>query len=379
MEEIIHTVRLIQHSPIIHFKPEDIPIRATELKPAFDRFLIENVGDFKKFRKDQKKFKTLYKYKIEIYSINQKSDPIKKKTLYFGDTKKTKFVCADVEVKFFSFDAKLIETIKKFFPEFISQYNFGMRKNKGFGSFTTEDGFIKPKNRRVFYMDLDKEGWMEDLNYFYRSLRQGINENGFYLKPLIFEYACIKNMEWEKKRIKEKFDELNIKHPRARHQVNSCHFDECKIFRDVFGLSTSQNWMGYKKDECDVIIIKKEHMSYTDREKRSDKIERFPSPVFFKPVKSGDKMRVYFWINGPTVKGKFRIKAELKKTVYQNGKKRKIKCENEKYIDSLWVSDMDWDKFFEIMLERKSRFRSDSKNDIEQKLARTYGSLEELK
>jgi len=347
---------LIQHTPIIHFKP-DTSIRATELKPAFDRYLMNKLN----IKSTEKEFKTNNRYKVfvdveeykeddlykEIFNKRKNKKIKKKKTfLFFGDETKYKFLYLKANVIFRSFDKELLKKIKKYFPSFLSQYNFATRKSKGYGSFTANDRvFYKPANKRVFRIILSYENWDRELNYFYKSLREGINENGFYIKPLIFEYACKEGVNWEKKRIKEFLNNNNIFHKNEFNNVNSCGNHNYKIIRDVFGLSTFQRWMGYN------VKITKE-----------GEFKRYPSPLFFKPIKRDDKLYVYFWIKD-----------------YEEDIRNKrfiIKCDG-KYVDELNVLDINWDRFFDLMLSKKGVYKK-SENNIENTLAKIYNSLKEI-
>ena len=76
---------LHQHTPIIHFKPDSSPIRGTELKPAFDKFMAKKEG----IRVDQ--FKKNYPYKVNIIYSNVEKKEIKNRyPLYFGNMGKNK-------------------------------------------------------------------------------------------------------------------------------------------------------------------------------------------------------------------------------------------------------------------------------------------------
>ncbi len=84
MARVIFTLK--QHTPIIHFQPEQsgATLRATELKPKLDRFLIEKVDNLPiKTTKDGKRRYLDYKVKIEPNLSG--STKIKKSSLYFGN------------------------------------------------------------------------------------------------------------------------------------------------------------------------------------------------------------------------------------------------------------------------------------------------------
>ena len=69
---------LKQHTPIIHFQSDQVgaTLRATELKPKFDRFLLENIKDlpFKKTASGEKSLS----YKIKIIAYNNNIETIEK-------------------------------------------------------------------------------------------------------------------------------------------------------------------------------------------------------------------------------------------------------------------------------------------------------------
>ncbi|MFK7905278.1 MAG: hypothetical protein AB8B69_09145, partial [Chitinophagales bacterium] len=160
--------KLKQHTPLIHFQHEQegAGIRATELKPKLDRFLIQEVfkHQFDHYKhllvgfngiKSQKDFdkKEAFDYKVRISCQSKRVEEIEQKStnnrgkwtqhpLFFGNmgvegTEERKcFVwCEGVEIEFFSLKKELLETLSKRFAYFIATQNFGTRQTKGFGSF----------------------------------------------------------------------------------------------------------------------------------------------------------------------------------------------------------------------------------------------------
>jgi hypothetical protein len=76
-----------------------------------------------------------------------------------------------------------------------------------------------------------------------------------------------------------------------------------RIVRDLLGLSTEQSWKGYSGGRNGATITKVDV---------NGKIDRFPSPLIFKPVRVGNTFRVYFWANSippEYLKSKFKIEA----------------------------------------------------------------------
>ncbi|HIC77953.1 MAG TPA: hypothetical protein EYP02_02105, partial [Sulfurovum sp.] len=77
---------LKQHTPLIHFQSEQFgaTLRATELKPKLDRFLLEHVKGIP-FKENTNGHRSLdYKVKVEV--DKSKSTPIDKRDpLFFGN------------------------------------------------------------------------------------------------------------------------------------------------------------------------------------------------------------------------------------------------------------------------------------------------------
>lgn len=286
--------QLKQHTPIIHFQADQkgATLRATELKPKFDRFLLKHVKEIP-FKENANKSRSLdYKVTIE-QDLTQPTEIGARDPLFFGnmgDEKKKKFKQQSEKftVTFLSFNIKVLEAIKEYFEAFLANTNFGTRQSKGFGSFYLADkdlntGFIEHK---VYSFRTNK--FEDDIALLYQFLRQGINlkKDGntiFYAKPAIFAYAKKKGWQWEKRTIKEKFFLKDLNEQRKKHSSDTLTYTSEKkyLLRDLFGLSSSQQWLTYNR-----ATIKKENIK-----KENIKIERFKSPITFKVVNGV----VYFW------------------------------------------------------------------------------------
>ena len=262
---------LKQHTPIIHFQSDQsgATLRATELKPKLDRFLLENVEGIP-FRENANGSKSLdYKViivpknSIEIFDIapeykhfNYKKKEEETRTLPFPTffasidkewkekSKKIKFSLTNNHLlTIITFNENLKSAIEKNISLFFYLHNFGMRQSKGFGSFTIENGEIDDKIiNSHYYIDIDinylnrliyqenkrtlkfnkelSSKFLEPItpsyenNYllfkaidlFYKTLRSGINFNKFYFKSLMFLYAKERlNTQWDKKLFKSTF------------------------------------------------------------------------------------------------------------------------------------------------------------------------------
>lgn len=182
-------IKLKQHTPLIHFQweQEEVTLRATEVKPKLDKFIIQKLGD-----KVQKhwfigKHKALnYKMRIECrdkteYLITSNTLGGKKEWMdsfqhndifvisgapYFADESAVKSLAKEpgkwrdpalymgkkgimwdnIYVTLFSVDGSLLDKIKDWIRVFFICENFGTRQSKGFGSFSvvgikTDKGF----------------------------------------------------------------------------------------------------------------------------------------------------------------------------------------------------------------------------------------------
>ncbi len=334
MSKFKATFTLKQHTPLIHFQANQsgATLRATELKPKLDKFLIkefEKEGiDYSSYLISGQDRALDYKVTIEPDMSNPKGID-EKNPLFFGNMgdgkdKEFKNNPNNFEITFFSFNTKLVETIKNYFEAFLANTNFGTRQSKGFGGFYIDkkpfdSSLIKYK---VYSFSSNLNSWDKDIKLFYSFLRQGINvprgRNLFYSKPAIFLYAKNRGWEWDKKAIKEHFfkDELvsQQKNYSSDSPVNYSS-NEKMLLRDLFGLSSEQSWLSYKA------TVKKEHKD----------IDRYKSPITFKFIDN----RVYFWVDNS----------------YEEvlGKTFKITTKGNKPLDLSTPTEFSFDDFFEFV------------------------------
>ncbi len=287
------TFNLKQHTPLIHFQHDQTgaTLRASELKPRFDSYLLS--------KKESIPFKETHDgsrfldYKIKILPLSTPQVvPIPTHSLYFGnmgDGEDKKFVNThtSIKVEFFSYDHRILETINTYFEAFLANHNFGTRQSKGYGGFYLDKAFDTTLIDYKVYR-FESKNWEKDIRLFYQFLRQGINlprpNNKFYTKPAIFAYAKKMGWQWEKKTIKEQYFSNDLDQQKSVHRQDIVTYSsqEKYILRDLFGLSSSQDWKSYKNAK-----IEKTHTN------EKQEIQRFKSPITFKIINNG----VYFWAN----------------------------------------------------------------------------------
>lgn len=265
------TFTLKQHTPLIHFQHTQAgaTLRATEVKPKLDRFIIEKLTEISDdYEKAQKAFKKLHPdwligkgkaehvaldYKLAIRFVETKLSEIRKgqKVPAFfanmgpeykeGNTKGFSWADDLITCEVTCFQNYLKDIIEENFSAFLSHYNFGTRQSKGFGSF-----YLDPSDKNYKAPDLPysftvsvKAGaeWLDkaskiltNIDVFYRALRSGINipkpatayefvnprgekeirlKHGtdFYCKAFLFLYLKNKSnpAQWDKKSVKEAY------------------------------------------------------------------------------------------------------------------------------------------------------------------------------
>lgn len=389
---------LKQHTPIIHFQSDQTgaTLRATELKPKLDRFLIEYAFDndferykefligYKKPQKSTDKIMTekdfegkkAFDYKvniiaskdIDIFDIapiyhyyNRKNNTNEQRLfgfpIFFASidkewkekSKKIKFSLVDnIEVSILTFHTELKKIIEDKISIFFFLHNFGMRQSKGFGSFTVVNGDVpeevinpyyyfdinieslkkltyKAPNRNrplTFYQDLEKqflnpltENYKNNfllfkaIDLFYKTLRSGINFNGFYFKSLMFLYAKEElHIQWDKKLFKSNFlskdyiDEQVQKHTKSNcKDILTYNTNDKYLLRDCLGLSTIQEYsLNRNYHNSEKFTIRHPNIDVNKKDEfNGEKIEpneiiRMQSPLFIKPIQVNNTMyRVY--------------------------------------------------------------------------------------
>ncbi len=333
-------VDIQQVTPMLHFQFDQpgATLRATELKPKLDEYLWKSWGENpfdigKNFmigksslspQELQRKYSGGFRaldYKIQVLPSGQigTRDP-QGFPLYFGnmqkegEEKKPKWLGFSnhrIVLKFTCFYPRLLREIELAVARFFALHNFGTRQNKGFGSFQVVAINGRPEAPQVldyYYFDLEdlpvgniwnnsKELFFA-IDLFYRSIRSGLNlkrknrvtgnfEDRLYFKSLLFQYArqLPRNHSWDKRKIRI---ELFERHPKFREVLNkrpedpesTLHFRgrEAYLYRDLLGLSSVESWYVYNATV----------------NKKAEGIDRYKSPITFKPVKLNENSyRIY--------------------------------------------------------------------------------------
>lgn len=290
MSEFSKSYTLKQHTPIIHFQGDQsgATLRATELKPKLDMFLIDKIPTLKRrqhFNSESLDYKIRIVYNGKNVIDYPKTYVNKKKgdqgytAPYFADGTSIDQV-GDIKISFTSFDTAILDAIDTYLPLFLTYENFGTRQSKGFGSYHLKD--LKPnefelllqKHTNPVYKLVTQgnspKDAMEKIDLFYKELKTGTNRP--YVKSILFQYMCSKDVGWEKRWLKEKYPE--IIHG-DNTPVDCSPRKEYFYIRAMLGLAETNE---FRPPEGKRTI----RIKSTDKEGDKPKIQRFKSPITFK-------------------------------------------------------------------------------------------------
>lgn len=235
------TITLKQHTPLLHFQPmqEGATLRASEVKPKLDKFLI---AEYEKktgkeipsewFLKNHDPNIRALNYKMRIaakgeeevfLNVNSNKKGLPETELFpnvlsnmggkeseeqlanlvMSDEIKVTIIVTQKQGEESLYDY-LKDEEKELLPAFFANHNFGQRKTKGFGSFTVtrieaEDGFSKDYNA-IYYHFPGGTPWLKipkgngsekeiqfrlfsSLDYYWKCLKSGVN----YTKRIIYD------------------------------------------------------------------------------------------------------------------------------------------------------------------------------------------------
>lgn len=310
---------------------EGATLRASEVKPKLDKYIIkhafhDNFNECKQYLvgynpktpdAQMNKFESGYRalnYKMSIYTPSVENRNIGEKEkipMYFGNmsNENKKGISYSTEIfdlVFFTAHQDLLDKIEENYHTFFLLNNFGSRQSKGYGSFLPLDSSVTDiiKSNSYFYFNYrpreklpissskskDFSFLFQQIDLFYKTIRSGINQEGCYFKSMMYHYAKYQQEYWDKRAIRHNFElftateskkelfrydlpnkqtlDLGEKTDEINDQENGKKNSTARLYRDVLGLSTSQEWMKYGA------TIKKENLE----------IERFKSPILIKPL-----------------------------------------------------------------------------------------------
>ena len=335
--------KLVQHTPLIHFQHSEphACLRATEVKPKLDRFLIEQLEEDDRFGDgrwkkwfvgdgSQQSFDYMMRItpnservdrtqsiengieraiaRAEHRSPNASLHEIHKN--YFGNMASGNNIQDTVQAIQETFKESLFYkdgltlTIRCFIPElltlidehirgFFMMHNFGTRQRKGFGSFTV-DISTKPNEPKGFDLvgkycpnayyckldnDVNADALLDAVWVISAFLRSGFNRGeGNYVRGFVFRYFQREKNPLANDKAFVKQQVLHNVYNEATRGEHLHPYGNNVRYRYVRGLlGTNENSRFCRAPNAHTPV----YDIYTHS---AEGIERFPSPLLFKPI-----------------------------------------------------------------------------------------------
>lgn len=332
--------KLVQHTPLIHFQHSEphACLRATEVKPKLDRFLIEQLEKDDRFGDGRwKKWfvgdgsQQSFDYMMRITPNSEQVDRTQSieraiaraehrppnvslheiHKNYFGNMASGNNIQDTIRETFkesLFYKDGLTLTIRCFIPElltfidehirgFFMMHNFGTRQRKGFGSFTV-DISTKPNEPKGFDLvgkycpnayyckldnDVNADALLDAVWVISAFLRSGFNRGeGNYVRGFVFRY-----FQREKNPLAN--DKAFVKQQVLRNVYNEATRGEhlhpygnnvrYRYVRGLLGTNENSRFCRDPRGETreDLTV----HNIYIHS---AEGVERFPSPLLFKPI-----------------------------------------------------------------------------------------------
>lgn len=328
--------KLVQHTPLIHFQHSEphACLRATEVKPKLDRFLIEQLekddrfgdGRWKKwFVGDGSQQSFDYMMRITPNSEQvERTQSIERAIAraehrppnanlheihknYFGNMASGNNIQDTIRETFkesLFYKDGLTLTIRCFIPElltfidehirgFFMMHNFGTRQRKGFGSFTVDintqpnapKGFdlVRKYCPNAYYCKLDDnvsaDALLDAVWVLSAFLRSGFNRGeGNYVRGFVFRYFQREKNPLANDKAFVKQQVLHNVYNEATRGEHLHPYGNNVRYRYVRGLlGTNENSRFCRAPNAHTPV----YDIYTHS---AEGIERFPSPLLFKPI-----------------------------------------------------------------------------------------------
>lgn len=291
--------KLIQQTPMIHFQSgeEGATLRAGEVKPKLDRFLLKQLGGTEVVREEHPSWFVCGEHDALNYKLRFKAktppqcldEPHK---LYFGNMgataankKKTVFYPKGISMNVVCFVDDLRREIERLLPYYFALHAFGTRSGKGFGCFSVENCELDPKVLEnccplntyytIIYPNKQQAAsLLSDIWVISGMMKSGFNftfryPNDYY-KGHIFRYFTEKEIGGDKAFIKQKVLPGRNLDTSAKSE-EKINYTEFRFVRALLGLPGGFEFRSGKnttrRGKVDV---------------KSDTIERFQSPVFYR-------------------------------------------------------------------------------------------------
>lgn len=307
-------VKLLWQSLIIHFQSAEAgagaTLRASEVKPKFDKFLIKKLGleKCKEWFIGKGEHPALdYKMRFSQEGNQSVKEPPK---IYYGnmglhESEKVFCLSGDCRMQILCFLPELMKAIKEHVEEFFIVTNFGRMQGKGFGSYIVEGSRTNPEYiGELLARNADasacygvsgytprQSAIFDDIATLYSVMKSGINFKNYH-RSYLFEYCHTRNIGNEKAYMKKEHvspwvDGEPIKHPRNANRHFAEQTDkEYRYVRAMLGVGERIEYITGFEQRTDKFGNLK-WMPLRDKDKitiNSPEIERCASPITFKII-----------------------------------------------------------------------------------------------
>lgn len=336
--------KLVQHTPLIHFQHSEphACLRATEVKPKLDRFLIEQLEKDDRFGDDRwKKWfvgdgsQQSFDYMMRITPNSERVDRTQSiengieraiaraehrppnasfheiHKNYFGNMASGNNIQDTIRETFkesLLYKDGLTLTIRCFIPElltfidehirgFFMMHNFGTRQRKGFGSFTVDistkpnepKGFdlVRKYCPNAYYCKLDDnvsaDALLNAVWVLSAFLKSGFNRGeGNYVRGFVFRYFQREKNPLANDKAFVKQQVLHNVYNEATRGEHLHPYGNNVRYRYVRGLlGTNENSRFCRAPRGETREDRTVHNIYIHS---AEGVERFPSPLLFKPI-----------------------------------------------------------------------------------------------
>ena len=332
--------KLVQHTPLIHFQHSEphACLRATEVKPKLDRFLIEQLEKDDRFGDGRWKnwfvgdgSQQSFDYMMRITPNSEqveRTQSIERAIAraehrppnasfheihknYFGNMASGNNIQDTIRETFkesLFYKDGLTLTIRCFIPElltlidehirgFFMMHNFGTRQRKGFGSFTV-DISTKPNEPKGFDLvgkycpnayyckldnDVNADALLDAVWVISAFLRSGFNRGeGNYVRGFVFRYFQREKNPLANDKAFVKQQVLHNVYNEATRGEHLHPYGNNVRYRYVRGLlGTNENSRFCRDPRGETREDRTVHNIYIHS---AEGVERFPSPLLFKPI-----------------------------------------------------------------------------------------------
>lgn len=295
---IIAEYHLIQQTPMIHFQydEERATLRASEVKPKLDRFILAQLGGVEFVRKHHpewfvSKDQPALNFKLRFKPKGQPTIDDPPKELFFAnmgkkedadDYRRTILYPDGIKMVAVCFHKDLQTELDRLLPYFFALHAFGTRNGKGFGCFSVEKSQLVSEVMetycplKVYYTikfpeDTPAKDILHDIWVISGMMKSGFNftfrQPTDYYKGHIFRYFTEKEIGGDKAFIKQKVLVGNDTDQRSEEYSS---YSEFRFVRAMLGLPGGFEFKSgpktTRKGKVDV----------------SSDIKRFQSPVVYR-------------------------------------------------------------------------------------------------